>query len=67
MKNKVSIALLLGGLFLLAVSVSLCGIGLSLGFRKLSIISFFSAIGLLVLFHFVRKSGDSETERKLES
>ncbi len=67
MKNKVSIALLLGGLFLLAVSVSLCGIGLSLGFRKLSIISFFSAIGLLVLFRFVRKFGESGTGWKPDS
>lgn len=67
MKNKVLIALILGGVFLLAGSVSLCGIGLSLGFRKLSIISFFSAVCLLVLFRFVRKPGDSETEEKLDS
>ena len=63
MKNKVVIALLLGGVFLLAVSVSLCGIGLSLGFRKLSIVSFLSAVGLIVLFRIIRRFGDSGTGR----
>lgn len=67
MKNKVLVTLLLGSVFLLAVFVSLCGIGLSLGIRKLSIISFFSAVVLLVLLRFIRRFEDSGTERKPDS
>ena len=67
MKSKVVTALLLGGVFMLAVSVSLCGIGLSLGFRTLSIAGFLSAVGLLILFRFMRRFEDSGTGRKPET
>jgi len=66
-KNKILAALIFGGVFMLAVLVSLCGIGLSMGMRKLSIFSFFSAVILLVLLRFVGRFGDSRTGGKLKS
>lgn len=65
-KNKVLITLSLGGVSLLALFISLCGIGLSMGFRKLSIVSFFSAIGLLVLLNLARRFLAQENVRKPE-
>ena len=56
MKNKALMAVCFGGLSLLAVSVSLCGIGLSLGIRKLSIVSFFSAVVLLVMLRLAGRA-----------
>ena len=51
----------LGGAFLtislVGLLVMLCGITLSLGFRALSVISFFSVIVLLVIISVVRKAG----------
>lgn len=51
--------MLLGSVVLIGILVGLCGIGLSFGLRKLSVISFFSAIGLLILFHFIIRTGNS--------
>ena len=67
MKNKVLITLSLGGVSLLALFICVCGIGLSMGFRKLSIVSFFSAIGLLILLNLARRFFVQEIERKPES
>ena len=67
MKTKVLITLLLGGVSLLAVFISLCGIGLSMGIRKLSIISFFSAVGLLVLLRLTGRYLGREIDRNPES
>ena len=67
MKNKVLITLSLGGVSLLALFISLCGIGLSMGFRKLSIVSFFSAIVLLILLNLARRFFTKEIVRKSDS
>ena len=67
MKTKVLITLFLGGVSLLAVFISLCGIGLSMGIRKLSIFSFFSAVGLLVLLRLTGRYLGREIDRKSES
>ena len=67
MKNKVLITLSLGGVSLLALFISLCGIGLSMGFRKLSIVSFFSAIVLLILLNLARRFFTQEIVRKPDS
>ena len=45
------------GLSLVGVLVMLCGITLSLGFRTLSVISFFSVIVLLIIISVVKKAG----------
>jgi len=58
-KDKMLAALLFGGMSLLAVSVSLCGIGLSMGIRKLSVSSFFFSILLLVILRFVGRKAKS--------
>ena len=51
-KNKVLLGTL-GGVCLVGVLVMICGIGLSLGFHTLSVISFFSVIGLLIVLRLV--------------
>jgi len=48
---------------LVGILVSFCGIGLSLGLRKLSVICFFAALGVLVLLRIIgwkkiHKKGD---------
>ena len=45
------------GISLVGLLVMLCGITLSLGFRTLSIISFFGVIVTLVIISFVKKAG----------
>ena len=65
-KNKVLIGFFLGGVSLLAILISLCGIGLSMGIRKLSIFSFFSAIGLLVLLRLAGRLLGHKIVRKPE-
>ena len=48
-KRRLLLGLILGAMSLLGIFVGLCGIGLSLGMRKLSLVSFFSAVGLLLV------------------
>ena len=67
MKNKVLITLSLGGVSLLALFICVCGIGLSMGFRKLSIVSFFSAIVLLILLNLARRFFTQEIVKKPDS
>ena len=62
--NKALMAVCFGGLSLLAVSVSLCGIGLSLGIRKLSIVSFFSAVVLLVMLRLAGRALASRSRER---
>ena len=45
-------AVMLAGPVLLGVFVSLCGISLSLGFRKMSVLFFFASVVLLVLMQW---------------
>ncbi len=62
-KNKVLIGTLVL-VFLLAILVMLCGIGLSLGFRTVSVVSFFGVIGLLAVLRLVGWSVKSGRDRK---
>ena len=51
------------GISLVGVLVMLCGITLSLGFRTLSIISFFSVVFLLGIISVIRKVGSKPPEK----
>jgi len=62
MKNKELLGTL-GGVSLVGILVMVCGIGLSLGFRTLSIISFFSVIILLVVMRLVGRSMASGSDQ----
>ena len=49
---------------LVGALVMICGIGLSLGFRTVSVVSFFSVIGLLAVLRLVGRSVKSGLDRK---
>jgi hypothetical protein len=62
MKNKELLGTL-GGVSLVGILVMVCGIGLSLGFRTLSVVSFFSVIILLLILLFVGRSMASGSDQ----
>jgi len=66
-KNKLLSGVILGAVALLGIFVSLCGIGLSLGMRKLSFICFFSAVGLLAVLRLSVSLWNENNGMKSES
>ncbi len=63
MKNKVLIGTL-AIVGLVGLLVMTCGIGLSMGFRTVSVVSFFSVIGLLVVLRLIGWSIKSGKDRE---
>ena len=63
MKNKALIGAL-AAVSLVGILVMISGIGLSLGFRKVSVISFFSVIVLLIVLRFISRSMGSEADKE---
>ncbi len=44
---------ILFGIVLVGIMLGICGIGLSMGFKKISLIGFFGALFVLVLLRFI--------------
>lgn len=64
MKGRKRLILIIGGVSLVGLMVMLCGIGLSLGFRKLSLFGFVSAIALLIILRIIGWVRWSEKRRR---
>lgn len=64
MKDTKLLILILVGISLVALMVMLCGIGLSFGFRKLSLFGFISAIALLIMLRIFGWARWSEKRRR---
>ena len=64
MKGRKRLILIIGGVTLVGLMVMLCGIGLSLGFRKLSLFGFVSAIALLIILRIIGWVRWSEKRRR---
>ncbi|NNK93264.1 MAG: hypothetical protein HKP41_02835 [Desulfobacterales bacterium] len=64
MKDTKLLLLTLGGVSLVGLMVMLCGIGLSFGFRKLSLFGFISAIALLIMLRIIGWARRSEKRRR---
>jgi hypothetical protein len=63
-KGRKLLILIIGGVTLVGLMVMLCGIGLSLGFRKLSLFGFVTAIALLIILRIIGWARWSEKRRR---
>ena len=53
LKNKLLMVTILCGVVLVGILVAVCGIGLSMGFKKMSIVGFFGALAILALLRII--------------
>lgn len=53
LKNKLIVPIILCGIILVGIMVVVCGIGLSMGFKTMSVIGFFGALVVLVLLRII--------------
>ena len=62
MNSRLLIPVILISFALIGVLIAVCGLGLSMGFRKMSMVGFFGAITVLVLLRLIgwltRTAGD---------
>ena len=62
MNSRLLIPIILISFALIGVLVAVCGLGLSMGFRRMSMVGFFGAITVLVLLRLIgwltRSAGD---------
>ncbi len=52
-KSRLLIPTILFGILLLGIMLGLCGIGVSMGFKRMSLIGFFGALTILVLLRII--------------
>ena len=62
MNSRLLIPIILISFALIGVLIAVCGLGLSMGFRRMSMVGFFGAITVLVLLRLIgwltRTAGD---------
>lgn len=62
-KNRLLIPTILCGVILVGIMLGLCGVGLSMGYKKMSFIGFFGALGILALLRIIGWLNSAERKK----